>query len=92
MGVGQQGGTTSSLMMLQPGYSNLDQKEQDLCNENKIPPEEYLALKKAIAIEASKNKAITEALIKEKGNQYKQLREKVPLVYEFWAKCNTFAK
>ena len=53
-----------------------------------MKPDDYLALKTKIITEKAKNKAISEALIKEKGKDLKNLREKVPILYEFWVKSN----
>ena len=39
-------------------------------------------------IEYSKNRAITEAFVKEKGKDIKSIREKIPLIYDFWVKSN----
>lgn len=38
--------------------------------------------------EVAKNKAITEAWVKEKGSQMKNVREKVPVIFDFFVKCN----
>ena len=74
--------------MIQPGWDELDNKEKDLCIENNIRPEDYLQLKKQIVIEHAKNRAITEAFVKEKGKELKNVRDKVPTIYDFWVKTN----
>lgn len=44
--------------------------------------------KKKIIIEHSKNKAITEAFVKETGKDIRNIREKIPVIYDFWVKTN----
>ena len=74
--------------MMQPGWAELDNKEKDLCQYNNLKPDEYLSLKKQLQIEFGKNKTITENMIKEKGKDLRNIRDKVPVIYEFWVKTN----
>lgn len=72
-------------------YSNwemLDNKEKDLCLENNIKPDDYLSLKKQIVIEVARNKAVTESWMKDKSNNLKNVREKVPVLFDFFVRCN----
>ena len=39
-------------------------------------------------MEVAKNKAISEAWIREKGNSVKNVRDKVPVLFDFFVKCN----
>jgi hypothetical protein len=41
-----------------------------------------------LLVEFSKNKAITENMVKEKGKDLKNIRDKVPVIYDFWVKTN----
>jgi hypothetical protein len=75
-------------MMTYPGWDKLDNKEKDLCGENNIKPEDYYAMKKYIQTEIAKNKAITEALLKEKSKEFKSIKDKFLTVYDFFVRIN----
>ena len=79
-------------MMTFPGWEKLDNKEKDLCSDNNFKPEEYLNLKKLIQQEIIKNKAITNALLKEKSKDYKSITDKIPAIYDFFVKINIIQK
>jgi len=44
-----------------------------------------------LLIELAKNKAITESLVRDKGKDLKNIRDKVPVIYDFWVKTNMIA-
>lgn len=74
------------MQIAENGWGELDAKEKSFCSKNSIKPEEYTALKKHIIYEQTKNKAITEALLAEKGKEFKGLRDKMPLLMDYWVK------
>lgn len=69
-------------------WEELDKKEKELCQEHNLKPEDYLQLKKSIQLELYRNKSLSETMIKEKGKEIKNVREKVPAIYEFWVRTN----
>jgi len=75
-----------------PKFSLLDQKEKDFCQRISMTPNDYLNLKSLILLEVAKNKNVTETYIKEKMPEFKNLREKVPLLFEFWVKIHAIPK
>ena len=79
-------------MMAHRGWDKLENKEKDLCSEHDIEPEDYLQLKQVIQIEATKNKAIHQQLVKDKCKDYQSVKEKIPQLYDFWLKVNFIKK
>lgn len=75
-------------MMAEPKWEDLDKKEKQLCSEQNIKPEDYLTLKRKIIELQVKNKAITLAIVTEKGKEIKHFRDKIPVIYDFWVKTN----
>ena len=78
--------------MASPLWDKLENKEKELCLDNEIEPEEYIQLKQMIQIEATKNKAINQQLVKDKSKEYQTVREKIPLIYDFWVNVNLIKK
>ena len=72
--------------MILPEYDKLDTKEKELVSRIGLQPQDYLTLKKKIIMEAAKNKSINEGFIREKLPEFKNVKEKIPLLYEFWVK------
>ena len=75
-------------MMARVDWEGLDNKEKDLCSENDIEPQDYLLLKRQIALEATKNRAITTSMMADRSKEMRTLRDKVPVIYDFWVKFN----
>lgn len=70
--------------MVEPGWGDLDVKERRFITDANLKPEDYLAIKKQLLAENMKNKVVSEALIKEKGRDIKSIKEKAPLIFDFF--------
>lgn len=71
-------------LMVEPGWGDLDVKERRFCTDANMKPDDYLAIKKQLLVENMRTKAVTEALIKEKGRDIKGIKEKAPLIFDFF--------
>lgn len=77
-------------IMAMPDYENLNNLEKILCEEQSIPPSEYLKFKKCVQIQAIKNRAVDMKYLQTCAADVgaSGLHQKMQPIYDFFVKTN----